>query len=175
MSPNPPQSHTKHYPNNYRRHVKPTCSFFRKVGTATARISSQSERHALLFAKQGLGWALRDLDRLEECTGCAVQPRRRAGSHGQVAEAEGRLREAKRAVDSAFGESDRLTLKITDTLAVVLYMKGDNEAAIAVFEQAAAAARESAGEEGCSPKCRRSTSVGVCGSSAALRRRSLCC
>ncbi|MHC4092312.1 MAG: tetratricopeptide repeat protein [Planctomycetota bacterium] len=65
----------------------------------------------------------------------------------ELIEAEALVREAADKARSALGKDDRLTWMIVDTLAVVLHRCGKNGEAIVEFEQAAAAARDSAGDE----------------------------
>ncbi len=69
-----------------------------------------------------LAWFLKDLE----------DPRK-------VAEAEEVAREAVSLARSALGEEDPVTLGITDTLAVVLLLRGKPDAAILEFERIAAA------------------------------------
>ncbi len=77
-----------------------------------------------------LAWFLKDLEEPEK-----------------LVEAESLARDTTSLARSTYGPDDELTIMLADTLAVVLGLRGNCEAALVEFEQAAAAARDSAGEE----------------------------
>ena len=88
-----------------------------------------TEDLSILRAMNSLAWALKD--------------------HGpeQLAAAEDLAREATDFCLRLLGEEDELTPMTMDTLAVVLHMRGKNQEAILEFDQVAAAARKTAGED----------------------------
>jgi non-specific serine/threonine protein kinase/serine/threonine-protein kinase len=82
-----------------------------------------------LEAMNQLAWFLKDL-----------------GAPDNLTEAEDLARNAASLARSAYGEGDELTVMIVDTLAVVLYLRGKSDEAIAEFEAVAAEARKLAGD-----------------------------
>ena len=65
----------------------------------------------------------------------------------KLVEAESLARDATSVARSTYGQDDKLTIMLADTLAVCLGLRGNCEAALVEFEQSAAAARISAGDE----------------------------
>ncbi len=67
----------------------------------------------------------------------------------KLLEAEDLAREGTSLARSSYGDEDALTIMIADTLAVVLGLRGDCEAAVSEFQPLAAAARKTDGDQWC--------------------------